>query len=225
MIVSTDTRAPAPRWPRMAARLAVVCVLPLGLVYCEQRAPTEAADATAMDPVEGGALDTPDRIPAAVDEYLESLSRRGEELAERIREAVESGALTEQQGRELSEQVAVAASGILVVYTPWRRIGVPDHEISGEDVQAAVARLVTDRSRRAELLEALQEMQEHIERIRRAPEEERHRLWDRALELSRRIDEASSAYLGDGDLVAAMAAPDLFRIVVPHFPIWRDSSN
>lgn len=222
MIVSTDTRPSTPRWLRTASRVAVVCALPFGLVYCDQRAPTEADDATTMDPARGTATDTPDRVSAAVGEYLESLSHRGEELAERIREAVESGELSEQRGRELSELVTGAASGLLVRYSP-------DLEISEEDVQAALARLVTDRSRKAELLDALQEMQELIEQIRRAPEEERRRLSDRTLELSRRVREASSAYLGDG---GSPAAQELSLYFLPEYletltesNLWRRSSN
>ena len=100
MIVSTDTRSPAPDWLRAATRLAVVCSLPLGLIYCDQRAPTE--EETTMDPAEAAALDGPDDLSAAADEATCLLSRREAEYQEIIRGAVESGALSERRGRELS---------------------------------------------------------------------------------------------------------------------------
>ena len=177
MIVSTDTRPPAPRWLRITGRVALLCALPFGLIYCERRVATD-----------GAAPDTPEEVAAAVDEFLESLAREGEEIQERIGQAMESGALTEERGRELSGHVTGAASELLVRYSL-------DHEISEEDVRFASSRAITELSRRAEMLEALEEMQELIEEIGRTPEEERHQLSDRIEELSRRVRDASR-YLG-----------------------------
>lgn len=150
-----------------------MCALPFGLIYCERRVASE-----------GAAPETPEEVAAAVDEFLESLSRGGEEVQERIREAMESGTLSEERGRELSGQVTGAASELLIRYTL-------DHEISEEDVRFASSRAITEFSRRADMLEALEEMQELIEEIRRTPEEKRHQLSDRIEELSRRVGDAA----------------------------------
>lgn len=147
--------------------------MPFGLIYCERRVASE-----------GAAPETPEEVAAAVDEFLESLSRGGEEVQERIREAMESGTLSEERGRELSGQVTGAASELLIRYTL-------DHEISEEDVRFASSRAITEFSRRADMLEALEEMQELIEEIRRTPEEKRHQLSDRIEELSRRVGDAA----------------------------------
>ena len=53
MIVSTETRAPAPRWLRTTVRLALLCALPLGLIYCDwATTPMAADDEAGVDPVE-----------------------------------------------------------------------------------------------------------------------------------------------------------------------------
>lgn len=180
LIVSTDTRPPTPRWLRIAGRVALLCALPFGLIYCERRAATE-----------GAALDTQDQVSAAVDEYLESLSRGGEEIQERIRGAMESGEVSEERGRELSAHVTGAASELLIRYTL-------DHEISEEDVRAASSRLIAGLGHRAELRAALAEMRAHIEEIERTPEGDKRfaELFHRTTELSMRISELSDMVWG-----------------------------
>jgi len=213
MIVSTDNRSPAPRWLRTASRLAVACALPFGLIYCDR--PTAIEEETTMDPVEGAALDTPDEVSAAVGEVVESLSRRAaqiHELLRELREAVESGALSEQRGRELSAYVSGAASG-------GRARSVVEHETSIEEFlrdplvssegacrqcHFAVRGMKLNASRVGdvppvstmdfpELRAALAEMQELIEEINRTPEaEERSEDWHRRIEeLRKMIAEAS----------------------------------
>ena len=100
MIVSTDTRSPAPRWLRTVSRLAVACALPFGLIYCDRRAPTE--EEPIVDPTEAAALNGLDDLFAAADEGTCLLARREAEYQEIIRGAVESEALSERRGRELS---------------------------------------------------------------------------------------------------------------------------
>ena len=185
MIVSTDSHPPTPRWLRIAGRVALLCALPFGLVYCDRRTTSE-----------GAALDTPEKVSAVVDEYLESLSRGGEEIQERIREAIESGTLSEDRGRELSAHVTGAASDLLIRYTL-------DHEVSEEDVRFASSRAITELSRRAEkrdaleeMRDALEEMQELIEEIGTTPKEERSQLSGRIEELNRRIRDAGRRSLG-----------------------------
>ncbi len=196
MIVSTDTRSPTPRWLRLAGRVALLCALPFGLIYCDRRTASE-----------GAALDTPEEVSAVVDEYLESLSRGGEEIQERIREAIESGRLSEERGRELSAHVTGAASDLLIRYTL-------DHEISEEDVRFASSRAITELSRRAEMRDALEEMrdaleetQELIEEIRTTPEEERYQLSGRIEELNRRVRDAGRRSLGGMGSSVAFNSP------------------
>lgn len=96
MIVSAGTRSPAPRWLRSASRLAVASMLPLGLIYCSHYQPT---------PVVGAALDRIDDPSAAADETAETaclLSRGDAKYRDIIREAVETGALSERRGRQLN---------------------------------------------------------------------------------------------------------------------------
>ena len=117
MIVSTDTHPPTPRWLRIAGRVALVCALPFGLVYCDQRVPTEADDATMVDPAEGALLDrSRDELRAAAERATQAISRREAELQELIREWMESEALSERRGRELSAYLSGAASGSLSRY-------------------------------------------------------------------------------------------------------------
>ena len=196
MIVSTDTRPPAPRWLRIACRLTLLCALPFGLIYCDRRAATE-----------GGALDSPDQVSVAVDEYLESVSRGGEEIQERIQAAMESGELSEERGRELSQHVTGAASDLLVRYTA-------DHEISAEDVRAASSRLLADLSRRAELKAVLAEMRGLIEEIERTPEGD-----GRHGELARRATELSMQMSDLSGLVPAPWGASVFLVApLPEFP-------
>ena len=113
MIVSTDTGPPAPRWLRAASRLAVVCMLPLGLIYCDHyqpipARPMTAEEATRSDPTEGAALDGPDELLATAEKATGVFPRRDAEFQkliryqELIRQAVESGRLSEPNGREAS---------------------------------------------------------------------------------------------------------------------------
>ncbi len=105
MIVSAGTRSPAPRWLRAASRLAVASMLPLGLIYCSHYRPTQAEAETALDPVVGAALDRIDDPSAAADETAEAaclLSRGDAKYRDIIREAVETGALSERRGRQLN---------------------------------------------------------------------------------------------------------------------------
>ena len=162
MIVSTDTHPLTPRWLRIAGRVALLCALPLGLVYCDRRTTSE-----------GAALDTPEEVSAVVDEYVESLSRGGEEIQERIREAIESGTLSEERGRELSADVTGAARAI------WE-----------------LSRRAEKQDALQEMQDALQEMQELIEEIRTTPKEERSQLSGRIEELNRRIRDAGRRSLG-----------------------------
>ena len=113
MIVSTDTRPHAPRWLHAVSRLAVVCMLPLGLVYCDHYRPIPARsmlaeEDTTLDPAGGAALDSPDELLATGDEAIGVLPRPDAEFQklihyrELIRQAVESGRLSEPSGREAS---------------------------------------------------------------------------------------------------------------------------
>lgn len=154
MIVSTDTRPPAPRWLRTAGRLAVVCALPLGLVHCDRRMAPERA-----------AADGPEEVAAVVDEFLESVSRRGLEIQERIRDEVESGALSEERARELSANVTGAAYQLLIRHTL-------EHEFSADEVRAASSRLIMDLTRRAELRDLLANIRDVVYQIGRVPDGE-----------------------------------------------------
>ena len=89
----------------------------------------------STDPADGAALDSPAKASAAVHEFVDLLSRREAEIQERIREAMESGSLSERRGRELSAYVSGAASGSLIRY------GL-DNDISDEDERAASSRLI-----------------------------------------------------------------------------------
>lgn len=200
MIVSTDNRTPVPRWARAASRVAVVCALPLGLIYCDR--PTATVEDGAMDPAEGAALDTPDEVSAAVDAVVESLSRRVAEIQEIIREAMESGVLSERRGRELSAYVSGAASGRLARYAI-------DQDLSDEEDRSAALRLIRESVylladsgsattrppfrpriiKSPELQAALAEMQELITEIGRNPGgKERFGEWrGRVEELNARI--------------------------------------
>ncbi|MCY3598158.1 MAG: M56 family metallopeptidase [Rhodospirillales bacterium] len=142
MIVSTDTRPPAPRWLHAASRLAVVCMLPLGLIYCDHyrpipARPLPAEEETTLDPVEGAALDSPDELIAAADETTGVLPRPDAEFQklthyqELIRQAVESGRLSEPRGREASGYLTNAMHAMQMLATADEATGVlfrPDAE-------------------------------------------------------------------------------------------------
>ena len=206
MIVSTDNRSPAPRWVRAATWMAVMCALPFGLIYCDRptapTAPMAADEETTADPAEGAVLDSPDELFATLHELVDNLSRREAEIQERIREAVESGELSERRGRELSAYVTGAASGRLSRYAL-------DHAISGEEEQAAASWLIARSAERnrglwigdyssristtdlqsPELRATLAEMQELIAEIGRTPDaKERFGEWrGRIVELNAKV--------------------------------------
>ena len=71
MIVSTRTRAPAPRWLRATGRVALLCALPLGLIYCDwATAPMAADDEAGVDPVEAAAVVGTDELHVGANEAL-----------------------------------------------------------------------------------------------------------------------------------------------------------
>ena len=203
MIVSTDTRPPTPRWVRTASRVAVVCALPFGLIYCDRT--TAANDETSVDPTEGGALDSPDELPVGMQEFAYRVSRSETEVQELIREAMESGSISERRGRELSAYVTGAASGRLIRYSL-------DHDVSEQILQAVSDSLIAgavERNRglwlgdystristsdyQSPVLEAaLAEMLELIGEIERTPERNgRPEDWKRRIrELNARIHAA-----------------------------------
>ena len=115
MIVSTDTRSPAPGWLRAATWVAVLCALPFGLIYCDRpEAPTEPDEETAAELV---VLEGPQESPDPADTGLEELlSTREEEINQDILQEVESGALSAVQGRNLSAYVAGAKAGLLISF-------------------------------------------------------------------------------------------------------------
>ena len=189
LIVSTDTRPPAPDWLRAASRLAVVCLLPLGLIYCDHYRPMQTEEGTSTDPVEAPALDSPHDLSAAVDEATRVLPRPDPEFQELIHaqeliwEAVESGRLAEPSGREASGYLTNAMERKLTELFHARSaernrgLGLSDYSshISTGDLQSP------------ELSGALAEMQELIEEIRQAPDSNA-----RSEERSRRIQELNT---------------------------------
>ncbi|MCY4509071.1 MAG: hypothetical protein OXG35_19250, partial [Acidobacteria bacterium] len=94
--------------------VAMLCALPFGLIYCDWQ--TAVDEETAMDPVEDAAPAGIDELRAAAERATQAISRREAELQEIIREAMESGALSERRGRELSAYLSGAASGSLSRY-------------------------------------------------------------------------------------------------------------
>ncbi|MCY4573178.1 MAG: M56 family metallopeptidase [Gemmatimonadetes bacterium] len=189
LIVSTDTRPPAPDWLRAASRLAVVCLLPLGLIYCDHYRPMPTEERTSTDPVEATTRDNPDDLSAAVDKATRVLPRPDPEFQELIHfqeliwEAVESGRLAEPSGREASGYLTNAMERKLTELFHARSaernrgLGPSDYSshISTGDLQSP------------ELSNALAEMQELIEEIRQAPDSTA-----RSEERSRRIQELNT---------------------------------
>lgn len=106
MIVSTRTRAPAPRWLRATGRVALLCALPLGLIYCDwATAPMAADDEAGVDPVEGAALVGADESIVGANEALVRAYERLVRSYERLVRA------------ELSAYLSGAASGHLIRYS------------------------------------------------------------------------------------------------------------
>ena len=111
MIVSADTRSPAPRWLRTTGRLALLCALPLGLIYCDWA--TAVDEETAMDPVEaqpvgvdelGAVVDelgaTTDELSAAAAAALRAIFRAEAEYQDLIREGID---IPDEVGRKYVE--------------------------------------------------------------------------------------------------------------------------
>lgn len=119
MIVSTRTRAPAPRWLRATGRLALLCALPLGLIYCDWA--TAVEEETAVDPVEEAGPADVDELGAAADAAGLSPSL----LEAVIREGMEAGALSGRRGPELNAYLAGWATMRLSGYAL-------DHDIPDE---------------------------------------------------------------------------------------------
>ena len=205
MVVSTDSRSPAPRWVRTASRLAVACALPFGLIYCDR--PTATQQETTMDSVEGAALDAPGELSAVVGEVLESLSRREAEIQELIREAMESGVLSEERGRELSAYVSGAASGRLARYALDYAIAEEAYRAAADGLLSELvetnrelwlgdysSRISTADVNSPELRDALAEMRQLIGEIGRDPDaKERFEEWSgRLREIKARIRAALS---------------------------------
>lgn len=203
MIVSTDTRSPAPRWLRAATWMAVICALPFGLVYCDRptapTAPMAADEETTADPAEGAVLDRLDELRAAADEAIRVLSRRESQIQELIREAMESGTISERRGRELSAYVSGAA---LARYAIDNAIPDETYQTTSELFIAEMvernrglwigdysSRISTTDLQSPELRAALAEMRELIEEIGRTPDaNERFGEWrGRIVELNAKV--------------------------------------
>ncbi len=98
-MTTEGNKTAAPRWLRTAAGIAVICALPLGIVYCGQPdAPattdgeaTEAADVEPNDAAQAGDGDdaSQNRGMARVDQLRRDLRAR-----------VAAGEITEEQARQ-----------------------------------------------------------------------------------------------------------------------------
>ena len=129
MIVSADTRSPPPRWLRAATWIAILCALPLGLIYCDQ--------ATVPMAVEEEAAPEAETLESSGETFdgdlADILTRREEDIHRSIQEKVKSGALDEHGGRLLSAYVSGAKAGLLI-----RHEG---QNLSDEEKQAVAERL------------------------------------------------------------------------------------
>ena len=134
MIISTDTRSPAPRL-RAFTWGAVLCVLPFGLIYCD-RATTPVADEEEAAP-EAKTLENPGETFAG--DLTDILTRREEDIHRSIQEKVESGALDEYRGGLLSAYVSGAKAGLLIHYE--------GRDLSDEEKQAVADRLTASAAR------------------------------------------------------------------------------
>ncbi len=129
MIISTDTRSPAPRRLRFATWGAVLCALPFGLIYCDKAA-TPVEDEHEAVP-EAATLEIP--VETFEGELADILTRREQEIHQSIQERVESAELDERQGGMLSAYVSGAKAGLLGHYE--------GRSISDEDKKAAAEAL------------------------------------------------------------------------------------
>ena len=162
MIVSTDTLSPAPRRLRAVVRLATVCALPFGLVYCDRpMAPMSSDEETGLDPVEGAALESPDEVSA----------RTSPEHMTFVEEFLRDPFVSSGDCRQCHVGLpGVTLDGLRVGYVP------PAPTMDLPRLKAALAEM--------------QELIEEINRTPDA--EERFEDWSRRIEeLSRRIDEAN----------------------------------
>jgi len=173
MIVSASARPAAPRWLRTVCRGALLCALPLGLIYCDRRVPTHGQ--AAVDPVEGAALDGMDEPLAAPDEATDVVSRRVAELQKLIhyQEVLWKAA----KPGDPSESVLREASGYLT------------NGMEREITELFLARSATPGDPRSpELSRALAAMRELVEEISQAPDSNA-----RSEEQSRRIRELNTS--------------------------------
>ena len=187
LIVSSDTRPPAPRWLRTVGRVALLCAVPLGLIYCDRRVPTRGG--TTTDLAEGAPLDGMHERLAAADDPKGVLSPRVAELQKLIHyqeviwKAVKPG--------DPNEPVLQEASGYLtngmereIRELFLARSAERDHGPQPEDYSS---RTSTGELQGPELSSALAAMRELIEEIRQAPDSTA-----RSEEQSRRIRELNT---------------------------------
>lgn len=186
MIVSANTRSRAPRWLRPASLLAVVCMLPLGLIYCDHYRPMPVEEETTADLAEAATLDGPDELLATAEEATRVLPRQESEFQklvhyqELIWEAVESGRLSEPSGREASGYLTNGMQRELTALFLARSAGGNRGLWPGDYSSPAS----TGDLQNPELSGALAEMRELVEEIRKAPDRNA-----RSEEQSRRIQE------------------------------------
>lgn len=129
MIVSPDSRPPAPRWLRAATWVAVLCALPFGLIYCDRPStPTEGEEETAPG---AEALETADQTFDG--DLADILTRREEDIHRKIRERVKAGDLDEHAGRVLSAYVSGAKAGILARHMD-RSLSVEEKRRAAEEL-------------------------------------------------------------------------------------------
>ena len=171
IIVSTDTRSPAPRWLRAATWVAVLCALPFGLIYCDRpEAPTESDEEAAADLV---VLDAPQESSEPAESDLDAvLSTREEEINRDILQKVGSGALSVVQGLELSAYVAGAKTGLLISYGDLD-LSRPEKQRLADRLSASVDRkrlprgiAMRDTSLQRELIQSV--LMDHSELLQRA---------------------------------------------------------
>ncbi|MCY4571385.1 MAG: hypothetical protein OXF01_01180, partial [Gemmatimonadetes bacterium] len=174
-------------------------------IYCDWQ--TAVDEETAMDPVEDAAPAGIDELRAAAERATQALSRREAELQELIREGMESGALSERRGRELSVYLSGAASGSLIWYAIDNAIPDEIWQATSELLIAEMvernrglwigdysSRISTTDLQSPELRATLAEMRELVEEIGRARDrDEMPGEWrSRMEELKARIREALS---------------------------------
>lgn len=126
MIVSTDTRSPAPRPLRAATWVAVLCALPFGLVYCDRPSPDQEEAATETEALESAEDNFDGDLADILTRYEEGIHRK-------IRERVKAGDLDEHAGRVLSAYVSGAKAGLLARHM--------DRDLSVEEKRRAAEEL------------------------------------------------------------------------------------